>query len=82
MTLAEYDDYVAYSRQHFEEGLIRAGFTEDENGWRGTIVHPGGATEVLLTLRSRYPFQPPRVVPLDSDAVAWSWPEFHNWAGI
>lgn len=73
MTLSEYDDYVAYSRQHFEEGLIRAGFTEDDNGWRGTIVRPGGATEVLITLRSRYPFQPPRVVPLDSDAVAWSW---------
>lgn len=73
MTLSEYDDYVAYSRQHFEEGLIRAGFTEDDNGWRGTIVHPGGVTEVLITLRSRYPFQPPRVVPLDSDAVAWSW---------
>ena len=73
MTLSEYDDYVAHSRQHFEEGLIRAGFTEDDNGWRGTIVHPGGATEVLITLRSRYPFQPPRVVPLDSDAVAWSW---------
>ena len=73
MTLTEYDDYVAYSRQHFEEGLIRAGFTEADNGWRGTIVHPGGATDVLIQLRSRYPFQPPRVVPLDSDAVAWSW---------
>lgn len=73
MTLTEYDDYVAYSRQHFEEGLIRAGFTEDDHGWRGTIVHPGGATEVLITLRSRYPFHPPRVVPLDSGAVAWSW---------
>lgn len=73
MTLTEYDDYVAYSRQHFEEGLIRAGFTEDGNGWRGTIVHAGGSTEVLIALRSRFPFQPPRVVPLDSDAVAWSW---------
>lgn len=73
MTLTAYDDYVAYSRQHFEEGLIRAGFTEDDNGWRGTIVHAGGSTEVLIALRSRYPFQPPRVVPLDPDAVAWSW---------
>lgn len=73
MTLTEYDDYVAYSRQHFEEGLIRAGFTEADIGWRGTIVHAGGSTEVLIVLRSRYPFQPPRVVPLDPDAVAWSW---------
>jgi hypothetical protein len=73
MTLTEYDDYVEYSRQHFEEGLIRAGFTEDDNGWRGTIVHAGGSTEVLIALRSRYPFQPPRVVPLVPDAVAWSW---------
>ncbi|SMX69909.1 Molybdopterin or thiamine biosynthesis adenylyltransferase [Brevibacterium sp. 239c] len=73
MTLTKYDDYVAYSRQHFEEGLIRAGFTEDETGWRGTIIHAGGTTEVLIALRSRYPFQPPRVVPFDPDAVAWSW---------
>lgn len=73
MTLTEYDDYVAYSRQHFEEGLMRAGFTEDETGWRGAIIHAEGATEVLIMLRSRYPFQPPRVVPVDSDAVAWSW---------
>lgn len=73
MTLTEYDDFVAYSRQHFEEGLIRAGFTEDDNGWRGTIIHPDGSAEVRITLRSRYPFQPPSVVPLDSDAVAWSW---------
>lgn len=73
MTLTKYDDYVAYSRQHFEEGLIQAGFKETDSGWRGTIVHAGGATEVLIKLCSRYPFQPPRVVPTDSDAVAWSW---------
>lgn len=73
MTIIEYDNYVAYSRQHFEEGLIRAGFTEDKTGWRGTIPHAGGATEVLIALRSRFPFQPPRVVPVDPDAVAWSW---------
>jgi molybdopterin/thiamine biosynthesis adenylyltransferase len=73
VTLTEYDDYVAYSRQHFEEGLIRAGFTEDDTGWRGTVTHVGGAAEVLITLRSRYPFQPPRVVPVDPEAVAWSW---------
>lgn len=73
MTLTEYDDYVAYSRQHFEEGLIRAGFTEDDNGWRGTVDHAGGPTEVLLALRSRHPFQPPRVVPVDPESVAWSW---------
>lgn len=73
MTFAEYDDYVAYSRQHFEEGLIRAGFTEDVTGWQGTIVHTGGTTEVLIVLRSRYPFQPPLVAPLEPDAVAWSW---------
>lgn len=73
MTDAEFDDYVAYSRLHFEEGLIRAGFTEDDSGWRGTILHSGGETEVLIALRSRYPFQPPLVVPVDAAAVAWSW---------
>lgn len=73
MISAEYDDYVVYSRQHFEEGLIRAGFTEIDGRWQGAIPHTGGTTDVLITLRSRFPFQPPRVVPVDSDAVAWSW---------
>lgn len=73
MTSAEYDDYVAYSWQHFEEGLIRAGFVEKDGGWQGSISHSGGASEVLITLRSRFPFQPPRVVPVDPDAVVWSW---------
>jgi molybdopterin/thiamine biosynthesis adenylyltransferase len=68
-----YDDYVAYSRQHFEEGLIRAGFTEKDTGWQGPVSHSGSTTEVLITPRSSFPFQPPRVVPVDPAAVAWSW---------
>ncbi|AFV89683.1 UBA/THIF-type NAD/FAD binding protein [Acidipropionibacterium acidipropionici ATCC 4875] len=73
MTLADFDDDVACSRQGFEEGLISADFTELDAGWRGTIDHRGGAAEVVITLDSGYPFQPPRVVPLDPNAVAWSW---------
>lgn len=73
MTIAEYDEYVAYSRQHFEEGLIRAGFTEGDTGWEGTIAHLGGPTEVVISFRARFPFQPPRVVPVDPDSVPWSW---------
>lgn len=73
MSLVYFEDYVAYSQQHFEEGLIRAGFTEKDAGWQGPIPHSGGTTEVLITLRSRFPFQPPRVAPVDPDLVAWSW---------
>ena len=73
MTIAEYDEYVTYSRQHFEEGLIRAGFLEGDTGWRGTVAHPGGSTEVAISFRARFPFQPPRVIPVDPDSVAWSW---------
>ena len=73
MSLIEYGDYIAYSRQHFEEGLIRSGFIEGDAGWRGPISHSGSATEVLITLRSRFPFQPPRVVPVELDLVPWSW---------
>lgn len=73
MTIAEYDEYVAYSRQHFEEGLIRAGFVEGGTGWRGTIAHPSGSTEVVVSFRARFPFQPPRVVPVELESVAWSW---------
>lgn len=73
MSPSEYDDYVAYTRQHFEEGLLRAGFVDAETGWRGTIKHGDAATAVFVTLRSRFPFQPPRVVPVEPDEVAWSW---------
>lgn len=73
MTASEYDDYVAHSRQHFEEGLIRAGFTESDAGWRGPVLHSGETTDILITLRSPFPFQPPRVTPIDPDAVPWSW---------
>lgn len=67
------DEYVAYSRQHFEEGLIRAGFREGEEGWQGPVPHAEGTTRVVITLPSRFPFRPPRVAPLDRDALPWSW---------
>lgn len=73
MSLARYDDYVAYTRQHFEEGLIRRGFLETQAGWRGAIAHDNGATDVLITLPDRFPFHPPSVMPIDHDAVPWSW---------
>jgi hypothetical protein len=73
VSLARYDDYVAYTRQHFEEGLIRGGFVETETGWRGAIPHSGGTTEVLITLQAQFPFHPPTVVPVDDDTVPWSW---------
>ncbi len=73
MTLARYDDYVTYTRQHFEEGLIRRGFLETPAGWKGAIAHAGSATDVLITLPDRFPFHPPAVMPVDHDEVPWSW---------
>ncbi len=73
MSLARYDDYVAYTRQHFEEGLTRRGFLETHAGWQGAIAHAGGATDVLITLPDQFPFHPPTVMPGDHDAVPWSW---------
>jgi molybdopterin/thiamine biosynthesis adenylyltransferase len=73
LSLDDFSDFVAHSRQHFEEGLIRAGFIERDAGWIGFIGHRDGPTEVTLTLPSRFPFKPPRVVPTDNDAVPWSW---------
>ncbi|MDY0947066.1 ThiF family adenylyltransferase [Frigoribacterium sp. CFBP9039] len=73
MTTAEYDDYIAYCRQHFEEGLIRVGFRESDTGWRGMIAHADGSTEVMISFGVRFPFRPPRVVPVDPDSVEWSW---------
>lgn len=73
MTFSGYEDYVLYSRQHFEEGLIRAGFVERESGWHGPIEHSGQRTEVILSLPARFPFHPPRVVPTAKDSTPWSW---------
>ena len=73
MTSVGFDEYVAYSRQHFEEGLIRAGFSEVEAGWEGPVPHSTGTTRVVIDLPSHFPFRPPRVAPVDHDAVPWSW---------
>lgn len=68
-----WNDFVAYSRLHFEEGLIRAGFTATPVGWSGSIGHGQGVTRVVITLPSRFPFRHPSVVPEDGEDVAWSW---------
>ncbi|MEB2529149.1 ThiF family adenylyltransferase [Kocuria rosea] len=73
MSLDDFSDFVAYSKQHFEEGLIRAGFIENSNQWRGLITHSTGSTEVDIIIQPRFPFQPPRVLPVDAEAVPWSW---------
>jgi hypothetical protein len=73
LSLDDYSEFVAHSKQHFEEGLIRAGFLERDNGWTGTITHPNGPTDVVVTLPSQFPFKPARVTPADSEAVPWSW---------
>lgn len=73
MSLARYNDYVDYARQHFEEGLLRAGFVEKGAGWVGSVPRGNASTDVLITLGERFPFHPPRVVPVDLDAVPWSW---------
>ncbi|WP_406723575.1 ThiF family adenylyltransferase [Streptomyces sp. GD-15H] len=73
MSPDSFGEYVAYSRQHFEEGLIRAGFSEVEAGWQGPVPHSAGTTRVVIALPPRFPFRPPRVAPVDHDAVPWSW---------
>lgn len=73
MSLDDFADFVASSKQHFEEGLIRAGFVERDEGWVGGISHPNGITEVVLTLLPRFPFTSPKVMPLKDDGVSWSW---------
>ncbi|MGW6954162.1 ThiF family adenylyltransferase [Streptomyces chartreusis] len=73
MTSVSFDEYVAYTRQHFEEGLIRAGFSESAAGWEGPVAHSAGMTRVVIGLPSRFPFRPPTVEPVDHDAVPWSW---------
>lgn len=73
MSDAGYDDDVAHARQHFEEGLISAGFVETDLGWSGAVQHSGGATAVLIQLQEQFPFRPPIVVPVEHDSVPWSW---------
>lgn len=73
MNLDAYTDAVAHARLHFEEGLIRAGFRETEEGWAGLAGDSANVTSVLISLPERFPFKPPRVVPVDQDALPWSW---------
>ncbi|MFI7524012.1 HesA/MoeB/ThiF family protein [Nocardia salmonicida] len=73
MSLAVFDDDVAYARMHFEEGLLRAGFVEIDGCWQGSISHTAGTTQVEVRVPSNFPFAPARVKPVDSDAVEWSW---------
>ncbi|PRA83316.1 ThiF family adenylyltransferase [Microbacterium sp. MYb66] len=73
MSIDRYDDFVAYARMHFEEGLLRAGFATTSGGWIGSIMHGANSTDVIIALPSRFPFVPPRVVPAAIDTVSWSW---------
>lgn len=73
MSVEDFGDFVAHSKQHFEEGLIRAGFAERDGIWRGVIDHRAGSTEVRITLSARFPFKPPGVFPHDPNAAPWSW---------
>ncbi|MDR6639429.1 ThiF family adenylyltransferase [Paenarthrobacter nitroguajacolicus] len=73
MSLDSYTDAVAHVRQQFEEGLIRAGFKETQQGWIGLAGAPTNSTQVLISFPARFPFKPPRVTPVLPDAVPWSW---------
>lgn len=73
MSLDEFNDFVAYSRQHFEEGLIRAGFVEVDAGWEGPVPRAADSIRVVISLPGGFPFHPPRAAPVDQGAVPWSW---------
>lgn len=64
---------MRYARLHFEEGLLRAGFRPEGQGWTGTIRHEKEETEVHIALPVSFPFQVPKVAPTDFEAVPWSW---------
>jgi hypothetical protein len=68
-----YNDAVGHARLHFEEGLIRAGFRESDNGWIGMAGPSGTETEVRVALPERFPFKPPKVWPTVEASVPWSW---------
>ena len=44
------DDDVAYTRLHFEEGLLRAGVSACGDGWAGCVAARDGPVEVIVTL--------------------------------
>lgn len=68
-----FDDHVAYTRLHFEEELLRAGFRAQGDGWAGCVAGSNGPVEVIVTLPASFPFKPPRVFPADPDRLLWSW---------
>lgn len=73
MTAAGVDELVAHARQHFEEGLITAGFIKDDGLWKGTVPRGAGSVGIAIALPQKYPFAAPRVFPTDEDEAPWSW---------
>ncbi|WP_284987623.1 ThiF family adenylyltransferase [Arthrobacter sp. fls2-241-R2A-172] len=73
MNLDDFAEYVAYTQQHFEEGILRSGFVEAENGWKGVLGEADNQVEVSVQLPERFPFKPPKVRPTLGDSVPWSW---------
>jgi len=73
VTQADIDEIVAHARQRFEEGLLKAGFSERDGMWHGQVPRGSNGVEVRLGLPSTFPFAPPRVYPVPDDAAPWSW---------
>ena len=68
-------EFVNYSKTHFDEGMTQAGFhrARDLEEWTGTLAHRSGPTEVTVNLPDRFPFVPPRAYPVDQNRAPWSW---------
>jgi hypothetical protein len=74
MSAEALDEDLTYLRNHFGEVLLRAGFRSNgHHCWVGPVEHSTGSTEVVIALPARFPYSPPRVEPVDGDAVPWSW---------
>lgn len=73
MTSAGVDEIIAHARQHFEEGLISAGFADREGLWRGNVPRGASVVEIIVALPEKFPYAPPRVWPASEDSAPWSW---------
>lgn len=73
MSRQDFDEFVAHATLHFEEGLIQAGFRDEDGRWRGPVARGENAVEVHVNIPPGFPFVPPRLRPVDESAVPWSW---------
>lgn len=67
------DEQLAAWSEQFEEDITKLGFRKAGEAWRGIVTASSGQLHVDLYFDEPFPLAPPRVMPVEPEAVSWSW---------